>query len=226
MTPSIDGKVYHFESRGLYDGVSLLWDEETESLWHHISGEALAGPMKGSRLPIFNLLQMTAKMALEAHPDLEIAISDRPIRGGGTRRSVDSERELNKFFKGTIAKEDDRRPTMEIGVGLWNDEVRVYYPVSAIRDADGVLIDDMGGGHRVAIYLDPETGTPLAFYTTAESARWEGDELHFDDSTMLRDGVLLDADGKRVEVTRPLQLFTRWYGWALMHPDTRIRGDG
>jgi len=32
MTPSIDGKVYHFESRGLYDGVSLLWDEETESL--------------------------------------------------------------------------------------------------------------------------------------------------------------------------------------------------
>jgi len=223
MTPTIDGKVYHFESRGLYDGVSLLWDEETGSLWHHISGEALAGPMKGAKMPIFNLLQMTAQMALEAHPQLEVAISDRPIRNGGTRRSVDRDRKLNRFFKGTIAKEDTRRPTMEIGVGLWNDDVRVYYPVSAIREADGVLIDDLGG-RTVAIYLDPGTGTPLAFYTSARSARWRDDELDFDDGTALRDGVLFDAEGKRVEVTRPLQLFTRWYGWALMHPDTRIRG--
>lgn len=225
MTPSLDGEIYHFESRGLYDGVSVLWDEETESLWHHVTGEALAGPMKGAVMPIFNLLQMTVKMALDAHPALDIAISDRPIRGGGVRRLVDGEMTLSQGFRDTMGEEDTRRPTMEIGVGLWNDEVRVYYPLATIRDAGGVLIDDLGRGDKVAIYLDPETGAPLAFHTAAGSARWEGEELHFDDGTVLRDGILLDRNGDRVEVTRPLQLFTRWYGWALMYPDTEIRGD-
>jgi hypothetical protein len=173
-------------------------------------------------MPIFNLLQMTVGMALDAHPDMELAVSDRPIRNGGTRRSVDRDRELSKGFTDTIAQEDERRPTMEIGVGLWNDDVRVYYPVSAIRDAGKVLIDDLAG-QMVAIYLDPGTGAPLALYTAATAASWQGEELRFDDGTTLRDGVLVDADGSTVDIRRPLQLFTRWYGWALMYPDTEIR---
>lgn len=224
MTPTLDGKTYHFESRGLYDGVSVLWDEETESLWHHITGEAVSGPMKGATMPIFNLLQMTVEMALDAYPDIDLALSDRPIREGGTRRSVDRDMKLGELFTGTIAQEDERRPTMEIGVGLWTDDVHVYYPVSAIRDAGKVLIDDLGG-EAVAIYLDPSTGAPLAFHTAATSASWEGDELRFDDGTLLREGVLVDADGSPIDVRRPLQLFTRWYGWALMFPDTEIRGN-
>lgn len=222
MTPSLDDTTHHFESRGLYDGVSVLWDEETGSLWHHITGEALAGPLKGATMPIYNLLQMTVEMALEAHPDIDLAISDRPIRNGGTQRSVDRDMRLSETFTGTIAEEDDRRPTMEIGVGLWNDEVRVYYPVQAIRDAGKVVIDDLGG-ERVAVYLEPATGAPLAFHTAATSAVWDGDDLRFDDGTVLRDGLLLGSDGEPVPVSRPLQLFTRWYGWALMYPDTEIR---
>ena len=33
----------------------------------------------------------------------------------------------------------------------------------------------------------------------------------------------MDSAGRQIEITRPLQLFTRWYGWALMFPDTEIR---
>ena len=114
MTPSIDGRVLHFESRGLFDGVSVLWDEETETLWHHVTGEALAGPLVGSTMPMFNLLQMTVDQALDRYPDLYVAMSDRPIRAGGTERWVDRDFELEEVFVGTIAEEDSRRPTMEI----------------------------------------------------------------------------------------------------------------
>ena len=38
----------------------------------------------------------------------------------------------------------------------------------------------------------------------------------------LRDGVLYGADGQRLEIDRPLQLFTRWYGFALTFPGTAI----
>lgn len=70
---------------------------------------------------------------------------------------------------------------------------------------------------------DPGTGAPLALYTSATSAEWDGDDLRFDDGTVLRDGILVADDGVPVDITRPLQLFTRWYGWALMYPDTEIR---
>jgi len=224
MVPSIDGKTYHFESRGLYDGVSVLWDEETESLWHHITGEALTGPLAGAVMPIFNLLQMTTEMALERYPDIEVAISDRPLRQDGTVRSVDRDFDLRPEFTETMAEEDTRRPTMEIGVGLWNDDLRVYYPVSSIRDAGKVVVDELGADGNVVIYLDPGTGAPLAFHTSATRAVWNDDVLELDDGTSLRAGVLVDGNGDPIHPTRPLQLFTRWYGWALMFPDTEIRG--
>ena len=38
----------------------------------------------------------------------------------------------------------------------------------------------------------------------------------------LQSGVLRDAGGDRQEVERPLQLFSRWYGFALTFPGTAI----
>ena len=221
MIPAIDGEVLHFESRGLYDGVSLLWDEETESLWHHVTGEALAGPLAGEKLEVFNLLQMPAERALEAHPGLRVAISDRPIRGDGTTRSTERDIELSDRFRQTMSEEDTRRPTMEIGLGVWNDPARRYYAVSDLREAGRAVIDELGG-ERILVYLEPGTATPMALHTEAESARWSGDELLLDDGTVLRNGVLFDESGARRPVSRPLQLFTRWYGWALMYPETEI----
>jgi hypothetical protein len=34
--------------------------------------------------------------------------------------------------------------------------------------------------------------------------------------------VLFERDGRRVEVERPQQVFTRWYGFALTFPGTEI----
>jgi hypothetical protein len=39
---------------------------------------------------------------------------------------------------------------------------------------------------------------------------------------VLRDGVLYDSAGQYREIERPLQLFTRWYGFALTFPGTTI----
>jgi hypothetical protein len=218
----IDGDLYHFESRGLYDGVSILWDEETGSLWHHVTGRAMNGPMAGAEMQTFNALQMTAGAALKAYPDLRVAISDRPIRRGN-QRSVDRDRELSERFRETMADEDTRRPTMEIGIGIWDETEgsHRYYAVEAIRESGNALIDDLEAG-RVLIHLDPLTGTPLAQYTSASSAEWDGDTLRLDTGSVIRDGLLYTPGGERQEVRRPLQLFTRWYGWALMFPDTEI----
>ncbi len=220
----IDGKVHYFESRGLYDGVSLMMDLESGSLWHHITGEALHGPLAGKRLTgASNLLHMTVEAALNAYPDLPVAISDRPIKGRPSRMWAWAERVpvLRDRFRSTMLAEDTRRPTMDVGLGVWNDAIQLYYPMEHVLARDEYVIDELDG-RRLLVYFDPVGRALSAFFTEATSATWEGDELHLDTGEVVRGGALVGADGNRRHMERPLQMFTRWYGYALMFPEAQI----
>ena len=220
MTPSIDGKVHHFEWAGLDNGVSLLRDFETETIWHHITGEALAGPLQGERLSMYNLLQTTVEGALAAYPDLAVAISDRPIVRH-EKSLIDRVPGLGGMIRRTMAREDDRRPQMEIGLGVWNDDEQRYYPMDEVREADGLLIDEFGG-KRIVVYVDPRSSALASLFTDAEIAEWNGKAIQFSDGSSIREGALYDESGERVNAERPRQLFTRWYGFALTFPNTTI----
>ena len=67
-----------FENVGLYDALFVMQDSETKTLWNHITGEAMYGPMVGRTLgPLGNVLQLTMKQALFMDANTRIAISDR-----------------------------------------------------------------------------------------------------------------------------------------------------
>ena len=228
MTPLVDGEIHHFESRGLYDGLSTLWDEETGSIWNHITGEAVYGPLRGYRLPVHNLLHMNAESALAAYPDLQVAVSDRPMREVKGRNYVqrlfDRVRKLSDRLQGTILEEDERRPTMEVGIGIWTENAAKYFPLAVIAEAGDAIVDVLDG-RQVVLYVEPSSRAPSALYAETSGAIWVDGELRLDHGVVLRDGRLLDAEGGRLEIERPLQLFTRWYGFALTFPDTEVYGE-
>ena len=223
LTPSVDGKVHHFESRGLYDGVSILWDEETGTFWDHITGEAVYGPLAGARLPVYNLLHTTVEAALEADPDLQIAISERPIRvdGNFVQRVFERLTGLSERFEGTMAREDTRRHTMEVGIGVWEGDAAKYYAMEDVLDAGDVIVDRLNG-RGVVVYVEPKSRALAALYANAAGARWADGELRLDTGQVFRNGALFDESGERQEIERPLQVFTRWYGFALTFPETEI----
>ncbi len=223
LTPIIDGEVHHFRARGLYDGLSLLADEETGSLWNHITGKSVYGPLRGASLPVSNLLHTNVEQALKAHPDIQVAISERPVRGRGGMMAPGSgrTRQLRSGFRATIAEEDHRRPTMELGLGIWSGPEQRYYPMELIRELDGAVLDELDG-RRIVVYMEPESFTIAALYTDASIATQTDAGLNLGGVGVLRDGVLFDSDGERREIRRPLQLFTRWYGFALTFPGTTI----
>lgn len=223
MTPIINGAVHHFRARGLYDGLSLMEDEETGSLWNHITGKSVYGPLQGTSLPVYNLLHTNVEQVLEAYPDIDVAISERPVRGRGGRMAPGSgqTRQLSQGFQATIVEEDTRRPTMEIGLGLWSGSTARYYPMDVLRDAGGAVVDTLAG-RTVVVYLEPESYTMAALYADASAATPTDAGLDLGGIGMLRDGVLHGADGLRLKIERPLQLFTRWYGFALTFPGTTI----
>ena len=78
----IDGKLYNFDNVGLYDGLFVLGDRQTETLWSHMTGEGLYGTHAGYRMSVSNLLQMNVGQALTMDPTMSVAISDHPFRGG------------------------------------------------------------------------------------------------------------------------------------------------
>jgi len=239
LVPDIDGQLHHFSNLGLYDGLFVMQDAETKTLWNHITGEALYGPLVGRNLgPVGNLLQMNVKQALASDPKVQIAISDRiyfaggrqfgsagDLRrlGGSRQNGPDPKAELGARFLPTLGKEDPRRPRMELGLGVWAASTHRYYPVARIREQGGAFIDQLEG-RKILVFINSETNTPAALFVNASSAKMEGSEVRLDSGAVVRDGVLFDRAGKRQATERPQQVFTRWYGFALTFPGCEVFG--
>jgi len=239
LTPIVQGKRTTFETVGVYDGLMVMQDAATGTLWHHMTGEAIFGPEVGASLgPPGNVLHLTVQQLLARAPDARIAISNRYYFAGGRRHgSVEGISLLNRVhtrannsarlsngFAATLGAEDKRRPRMDLGLGIWSATSSRYYPRDRIHEEGDVLIDRMDG-QTVLVYLDPVTSTPAALFINATHAQMDDEVVRLDDGSTVRDSVLYNSHGQQVEANRPLQVFTRWYGFALTFPGTSVFGD-
>ena len=229
MTPSIDGVTLTFAEHGIYDGLFLMRDAETGTFWDHLTVEAVYGPGVGTTLEVANLLHSRVDQTLENRPGALIALSDRGIRTDedmqprGLLARVRGG--LNRMFSSTIEEEDARLATMDIGLGLWHGEEGRYYPYERVV-ADGKAVLDTFQGRRTLVFLDPATFVLSAVLVDAESLRWDEDVLRLSNGQYVERSILYDSDGTQAESDRPLQIVTRWYGFALTFPDAEIYGAG
>lgn len=68
------------------------------------------------------------------------------------------------------------------------------------------------------------TGLYDALFVDATGAEVRGLEVRLDDGRIVRSGMLVGRDGKPQPAARPLQTFTRWYGFALTFPGCEVFG--
>ncbi len=128
---------------------------------------------------------------------------------------------MPSMFPGTMGREDDRRERMEIGIGIWTDDLAKYYPMSVVEARNNALFDSFAGDN-VLIYYDPTAHSLAAEITDATGFEWDGEVLHLSNGDRIEDGILFDRMGARKDRNRPLQVFTRWYGFSLTFPETLI----
>lgn len=235
LAPKVNGTVARFVTAGVYDGLMVMQDHVTGTIWNHLTGEALYGPGVGTTLgPPGNVLHATVKQLLASAPDARIAISDRVYFAGGRKHGTaegitllgrrhgrpDDRTALSDIFIATLGTEDRRRPRMDLGLGIWWDGGSRYYPRDVLRQQGGALIDHVNG-RTLLVYIDPNTSTPVAMFVQATRARVDGGVVRLDQGSV-RDGVLLDSRGRRSPAERPQQVFTRWYGFALTFPGASL----
>ena len=232
LIPTVDGQVELFREQGLYDGLFLMADERTGTYWNHMTGEAVHGPLSGKRLELENVLHSTVAQVLAENPNAQLAWSEHPRavqrsdRGGTLATLLSRIKGLPDIFPATLGGEDDRRPRMDIGVGIWSDAGGArYYAMETVQAYDNAVLDTFAET-GVLIYYDPTAYALGAHFTDAERVWWEGDVLHMSDGDYIETGVRFNEDGTRDQTERPLQVFTRWYGFSLTFPETQVYGEG
>jgi hypothetical protein len=200
MVPVINGKVYHFGPRGLYNGLLLLGDDETHSWWDHMTGECLHGPSKGVKMEVYPIRHTTVEEALGKWPDIRIALSRPNIRMrwlSGVMNWMHRKEILPPGFAKTMQAPDERLPRMTSGLGIIEGREQCFYPLEVLRQCGGTVWDTVGGA-EIRITLDASGIYPDATYTEAKEP------------------------GKGTG--RPLQLYTRWYGFSYTYPRCKIYG--
>ena len=126
LTPRVDDEDRLFNAQGLYNGLFLMADEKTGTYWNHMTGEAVYGAEAGKRLEIHNVRYTTVAQILVEDPETRVALSDHQNARGqqrqqSTLRSMLSMMGgLGRMFLDTMDKQDDRRPTMDMGLGIWD----------------------------------------------------------------------------------------------------------
>ena len=229
MAPRIDDEVHTFSEHGLYDGLFLLMDQETGTFWDHMTGDAVYGPLVGTTLEVSNLRMTTAGQILGEEPDALVTLSDRRLRSdeqmevGSLLSRVG--RGLNNMFSSTVKEEDDRLPTMDLGLGIWDGDMARYYSYDDVAESGRAILDRFQG-RTLLVYLDPTAHALASFYVDADGFEWDEGILRLSNGVYVERGVVHESSGERDRPDRPLQVFTRWYGFSLTFPQTEIYGEG
>lgn len=184
LTPIVDGKAHHFEVGGLYNGMVILIDKETETYWDHITGHAVCGPLAGAKLDVWSIETTTVKAALVERSSLKLLRShQRPISKRLMRLGqwmFGQTGFLPKLFTQTMAPEDPRLPRMTMGLGIVVNGTARFYPLPAIQSG----VTDELENQTLQVRVNPTDGVPQATGLDGSSPiqyflRWYGFALTF-----------------------------------------------
>ena len=231
LNPVVNNKMLHFYIAGAYNGMLLMVDRETESYWDHITGECISGKHKGYQLEILHSHQiLTLTEVIEQYPDCLYGkekmnfIQKLFAKFANWKANTNGKGFLPPGFKSSIPTAiDTRLPEMEMGLGIWEEEIAKFYPSKMIKENGNYLFDKLNG-KNLLIYISPSTFTPSAIYLKEiDDASFSGNKLIFSNGEYITGGNLYSSKKAKIDVEKPNQIFLRWYGFVSTFPSCKIK---
>ena len=223
----VDGKRLRFDLMGLYQGVLLMRDRGTGSVWAHLDGFASQGPLAGKRLRFVALPQMTWGEWRTLHPDTLVLDPNTPWASQyGDPGGFGSDPAMARFG-------DDRLAWDTLVVGVEANSAYAAYAVDAVTATGGYVNATLGGTPLVVLY-DAGTKTGIAYSRVTP----DGQVLDFvlgqslGVALRLKDvqtGSTWDSSGTAIrgalagtKLTYVPSFISAWYGWSAYHPQTSL----
>ncbi|HVP27730.1 MAG TPA: DUF3179 domain-containing (seleno)protein [Myxococcota bacterium] len=151
---TVGGRTLDFGVSGLvYNGTSVLYDRETESLWVPMLAEAIAGPLAGTRLERVPVVKEARDVWLGREPGSTIlARADRRI---DYRYSPYERYWVENRIPFPVAAKDESHHAKEIVLGVQLGGKSRAYLGSELTAAGGRIVDDFHGA-KVRVLYDSE----------------------------------------------------------------------
>jgi hypothetical protein len=228
----IDDRVLTFGVSGmLLHNALLMFDRETGTLWSHLTGEAMAGPLKGRRLPALTSIPQVKWRVVQREFPAALVLSVDGAEDAAADSYAGYRADPQRFGVRPPQRRDERLPGKELVIGARLGATAKAYLTSAIGP-DGAVNDTLAG--VPVVVARSEAAGASAVYGRELS----GKVLEFEPRLvggMLRDRTtgttwnLLTGlgqggplAGKRLTAVPFVNVY--WFAWADYYPDTEIYG--
>ena len=206
-----------------------MQDEETGSWWQQVTGEAIQGPLKGSKLKQVNHDEITFGLWKRENPQGRVLRPDPKIEARG-QYSANWEEEVAAFPVTTSVPPDQRLPPRELVLGVKVNNAAKAYQFTALQKQSPIA--DTIGGVPVLIVLDADGQSARAF-----ERRVEGKTLEFYAKTgalplRLNDaetgsewdftGVALSGSMQGKQLKKLYVLKDFWFDWYAYNRETML----
>jgi len=225
----VRGRTFVFGSSGfLFRSNKLMYDQQTKSLWHHMRGEPVVGPLadSGIRLTPRPVVTTTWQEWVRQHPRTVVLDIDT-----GHVRDYTPGRPYGTYYASPetmfpVSPRSSRLATKDVVFVLRMDPDRKVYPLG-VFDREPVVNDAVGSTSVVLVGRSAtrtvrayERGTlrfrpgadPGELVEEGTGARWR-----------IEEEALVSAPGGQ-RLARLAGHLAFWFGWFAFHPDTPVYG--
>lgn len=202
-------------------------DRETGTIWTHLDGKAIAGPLEGQRLKMIPVPQTTWGRWKGDYAQTLVLSPDTPFQD----RYVQPV-QIGVFNPNEAVYGDDRLPSNALVVGVEVDGVFKGYPIDELESAGGVVNDTIAG-KPVVVFYDSDAQTGVAYLREIDGQTLEfynvgtdGYEFRDRGTGSLWNVHGLAAGGAYEEARLEFvpSFISEWYGWSAYHPETELYG--
>jgi hypothetical protein len=223
----VDDQLLSFGVSGkLVMNALVMYDRQTGSLWGQIIGEAIEGPLKGTKLDFIPALHTTWADWKALHPDT-LAL----VKGFSGARSV-----YDSYFTSGDAgihgatNPDERLFTKEFVLGVEHNGLAAAYPFRVLSEQP--VVNDVLGDLPLLVVFNPEAASGVAFSRLLQDGRTLTFALQGERLVDLETGSTWDpTSGLALEgllagtQLQPLKYtMAFWFGWRDWFPETRLYG--
>ncbi len=213
--PVVNGKTESFRLVGMDHYNAMFEDKTTCSWWRQATGEAVAGSLKGHRLPEYPFIQTSLELWLTMFPNSLILQPDSTYQ--------DEYDSLANFEIGKTKGRLERRDTISWKDKSWiagielGDESKAYDWNNLIAQQ---IIHDEVGYLPILLFVSADRNSLFAY------RRFYPEQIFSIQNDTLSDGTLsFDLAGRALNKTaqnlQPIKVTQEyWHSWRTFHPST------
>lgn len=212
--PVVNGKREKFRLAGMDHFNAMLEDETTRSWWRQVTGEAIAGKLKGQHLPEVFSTQTSLSEWLQLHPNSLIMQADPAFQESYSKTTKYEDGKSKDELTGTDSL-SWKNKSWVIGVKV-GDARKAYDWNQLIKER---IIQDKINNTPVMVIVSPDNRSFFAFERPGDDARFSlnGSELQYNNHRFRIDGQGIDTTW----LLKPLHAYQEfWHSWQTFNPGT------